>query len=529
MKRTTMSVRTADVVAQAEKARVFSLRDAFAAAPVPAPASASASASASAHTLGAAQSAGRLRLGSATVPLSVGASGGRSTPMPASASASASALSLKFSPPSQTPRTPTNLPAEVLRSLPATNPIVGKRPSAPAPVSAHMTPSTTAAAPAGPAAAVAPTTLPVRKVYAATAEGARADVMRLAAMVDDLQKKLSTAQTKATTAERNAASAAQRATVERNALSQKVHLLQKELAISKDVTEKARIELRAVYNAKTEVDSANATRVEHEVAALQQTKAALLETLTSLHREHDGLKAQTEQLVVQAERKRELARAKAEHAATLEASAAQRVEAVRVAEESDRRRLQQLKAELAGSEEYFTNLKKTSALALVMAATGRGDGAPKPAAATAATAATAFTAPAPLETGWTAKDALRALRACECCAYGVPEALLGAAAAAVAPTAGAPGQSDEPHADADADADADPNPQKSFACAVEQDLLNNFKANLYANSLFPKRKDVASMYPVTANKQGQYGYEGVTEKEHPERCGDAKDKDKNRK
>ena len=43
-------------------------------------------------------------------------------------------LSLKFSTPSAAPKPPTNLPAEVLKSLPATNSIVSKRPaSAPAP------------------------------------------------------------------------------------------------------------------------------------------------------------------------------------------------------------------------------------------------------------------------------------------------------------------------------------------------------------------------------------------------------------
>ena len=52
-----MSVRTADVVAQAEKARVFSLRDAFAGAP------------AATAAAPAAHGPGRMRLPSATVPL----------------------------------------------------------------------------------------------------------------------------------------------------------------------------------------------------------------------------------------------------------------------------------------------------------------------------------------------------------------------------------------------------------------------------------------------------------------------------
>ena len=61
---------------------------------------------------------------------------------------------------------------------------------------------------------------------------------------------------------------------------------------------------------------------------------------------------------------------------------------------------------------------------------------------------------------------------------------------------------------------------KALACAVERDLLENFKANLYANSGIPQRSDIASMYPVVSNKNGQSGYEGVGQKKHPERCTD---------
>ena len=499
-----MSVRTADVVAQAEKARVFSLRDAFAGAPA-------ATAAAS-----AAHGPGRMRLPSATVPLTAASA---AAPRPASAPA----LSLKFAPRSQAPKAPTNLPAEVLKSLPATNSIVGKRPTtapsgaapppptppAPAPTfaTAGRAPPASMSAPPSAVGTTGTTGAPVRKVYPATAESARADVMRLAALVDDLQRKLTASQTKATAAERNAAAAAQRATVDRNALSSKVHALQRELATAKDLEEKARIELRAVSNAKLEVDAAKTTMHEQEVMALQQTKAALLETLTGLQREHDGLKDQTQQLVAHAERKNAMARSKAESAAALEASAAQRVEAVRASEEAEQRRLEAVRAEVAEATKELAQLKEAGARPM-----------PEAPAATEAPAAPAeLPEPAPLAPAWTDDETRRAEQACGCCAYGEPTDLLGTAVAAVQDTAGGPARAPEEPADDAA---------KALACAVERDLLENFKANLYTNSGIPQRNDIASMYPVVSNKNGQSGYEGVSEKKDPEACTDGETPEK---
>ena len=506
-----MSVRTADVVAQAEKARVFSLRDAFAGAP------AVARTPAVAAPLGRAASAGvgggvgvggpRVRFAPATVPLT-----------PASASAavarpvSASALTLKFSSPSQTPKAPTNLPAEVLKSLPVTNSISGRR-SGTVPMGA--TGATAAAAapasfPSAPSAPVGPVGATMRKVYPATAESARADVMRLAAMVDDLQKKLGVAQSKATASERNATNAAQRATVDRTALSNKVHLLQKELAVSIDTNEKTRIELKAVSNAKFEVDSARASMHEQEVLALQQTKAALLETMTGLQREHDGLKTKTQELYTQAERKSAMARAKTESATALEASAGQRMEAVRASEEAEHRRLATVRAELKEAEEALAQLK----------AAGQ---TPTEAPLETPVAKVEVSLPAvdALPAAWSPEAVREAEQACACCAYGVPATLLGASPEVVAAWQSATSATSGPARA------AEPEPEQTaataLACAVEQDLLENFKANLYENSVVTKRRDVASMYPVDSSKNGQSGYEGVRNKKNANGCEEDKE------
>ena len=68
--------------------------------------------------------------------------------------------------------------------------------------------------------------------------------------------------------------------------------------------------------------------------------------LCLLQREHDGLKAQTQDLVVQAERKRETARSKAEAASMLEATAAARMAKLRASEEAEHRRLERVRAGL---------------------------------------------------------------------------------------------------------------------------------------------------------------------------------------
>lgn len=488
-----MSVRTADVVAQAEKARVFSLRDAFAAAPV--------AAGNGGHSAPVVVAAPRLRFlqspaASATPPARL------ATPAPSPTPT----LSLKFSTPSQPAKPPTNLPAEVLKSLPATNSIIGKRPSlgpASTPTPSHA--SGAAHAASGPASVAAPHAAPTpvaRKVYPATAESARADVMRLAAMVDDLQRKLTAAQTKATATERNAASAAQRATVERNALSNKVSAMQRELATAKDLEEKARIELRAVSNAKFEVDAAKTSMHEQEVMALQQTKAALLETMSSLQREHDGLKAQTEQLVVQAERKREAARSKAEAAAMLEATAAERMNKLRASEEVGHKRLEGVLAEIKQAEQALAELKATAG-AVAEDRNDEDEGKKNGKDNKDDKDDKENLSPAPPPDGydwatvvWSSDDRGRANAGCGCGAYAVPIALLG-------PTATAAPEND---------------PARSLACAVEQDLLDNFKENIKSRSTFPYRVDVASMYPVAEDKNGQGGYESVLEKETPQRC-----------
>lgn len=498
-----MSVRTADVVAQAEKARVFSLRDAFAAAP------AVAGTPSVAAPLGRAASAGgsRVRFAPATVPLTPASASAAARAVPASASA----LTLKFSPPSQAPKAPTNLPAEVLKSLPATNSISGKRSgtgpmgataaAAPAPAPASA-PASAPSAPVGPVGAT------MRKVYPATAESARADVMRLAAMVDDLQKKLAVAQGKVTAAERNAANAAQRATVDRNALSNKVHALQKELAVSMDTTEKTRIELKAVSNAKFEVDSAKTSMHEAEVLALQQTKAALLETMTSLQREYDGLKTKTQELYTQAERKSAMARAKTESAAALEASAGQRMEAVRASEEAEHRRLAKVRAEIKEAEEALAQLKAAGKAPLET-----------PTETPAAKVETSLPEVDALPVAWSPSAVREAEQACACCAYGVPATLLGASPEVVAAWQSATSATSGPARAAEPEQTA----AAALACAVEQDLLENFKANLYENSIVTKRRDVASMYPVDSSKNGQSGYEGVRNKKNANGCEEDKE------
>ena len=508
-----MSVRTADVVAQAEKARVFSLRDAFAAAP------AVAGTPSVAAPLGRAASAGgsRVRFAPATVPLTPASASAAARAVPASASA----LTLKFSPPSQAPKAPTNLPAEVLKSLPATNSISGKRSgtgpmgataaAAPAPAPASA-PASAPSAPVGPVGAT------MRKVYPATAESARADVMRLAAMVDDLQKKLAVAQSKVTAAERNAANAAQRATVDRNALSNKVHALQKELAVSMDTTEKTRIELKAVSNAKFEVDSAKTSMHEAEVLALQQTKAALLETMTSLQREHDGLKAKTQELYTQAERKSAMARAKTESAAALEASAGQRMEAVRASEEAEHRRLAKVRAEIKEAEEALAQLKAAGKAPLETPTEAPLE---TPTETPAAKVETSLPEVDALPVAWSPSAVREAEQACACCAYGVPATLLGASPEVVAAWQTATSATSGPARA------AEPEPEQTaaaaLACAVEQDLLENYKANLYENSIVTKRRDVASMYPVDSSKNGQSGYEGVRNKKNANGCGEDKE------
>ena len=101
--------------------------------------------------------------------------------------------------------------------------------------------------------------------------------------------------------------------------------VQRELAISKDAEEKAKIELRAVSNAKLEVDAAKTSMHEKQLRSSRRRRRCA--TLSSMHREHDGLKEQTKQLVLQADRAQETAQSKKQAAAALEASAA-RVEAI---------------------------------------------------------------------------------------------------------------------------------------------------------------------------------------------------------
>ena len=75
-------------------------------------------------------------------------------------------------------------------------------------------------------------------------------------------------------------------------------------------------------NAKFEVDAAKTTLHEQQLASLEQTKASLLQTLSSMHKEHDALKEQTKQLTARANREREVANSKSEATKALEASAA---------------------------------------------------------------------------------------------------------------------------------------------------------------------------------------------------------------
>lgn len=495
-----MSVRPADVVAQAEKARVFSLRDAFA-APAPAPGTGTIGATGAA----AAGGGNRLRLGPATVPLA-------HAPPP---TARPVALSLKFSRPSQAPKGPTNLPSEVLRSLPVTNSITGKR-AVPAAVPASPRPSAARAPAQAATSALAPTTATasVRKVYPASAESARADVMRLAAMVDDLQRKLNAAQTKAAAAERNAANTAQRAAVERNSLGSKLHGLQRELAVSKDCEEKAKIELRAVSNAKFEVDAAKTTLHEQQLASLEQTKASLLQTLSGMHKEHDGLKEQTKQLTARANREREVANSKSEAVKALEASAAERISKIRAAEDTERARLEELRKEVTAVEAEVQTLRTKSATNDVMETKGSPEAVAPP--EEEAPGAPVPDPPPAVTPAWSAEERRRADAACSCCAYGVPTDLLGNVLAQVQETAGAPKPKSAPNSA------PEQSPAQALACAVEKDLLENFKHNIVTHSGIPSRQDVAPMFPHTEDHQGNGGYEGVLEKERPSHCTDDK-------
>ena len=331
-----MSVRTADVVAQAERARVFSLRDAFATP-------------AAEH---------RIQL---------------QPPQPAQTTAArvAPTLSLKFQTEKTAPaKAPTNLPAEVLKTLPATNPIVSKRPATTIPV----------AQPSSPAPVSKPASAP-KRIYPATAESARADVMRLAAMVEDLQKKLSATQAKATNAERSAALGAQRAVSERAAASNKIHALGRELAISKDSEERARIELKTLHSTKIQLDTAALEKLENEKNVLAKKKNALeseiaqleakrhttaekmqgvnregealhlvkekiVKEITDLRQQYDAVKLETSTLLEDAEKMRTAAREKIMLASDLEETANSRMEATRAAEMEAQRRLHALDGEL---------------------------------------------------------------------------------------------------------------------------------------------------------------------------------------
>lgn len=331
-----MSVRTADVVAQAERARVFSLRDAFATP-------------AAEH---------RIQL---------------QPPQPAQTTAArvAPTLSLKFQTEKPAPaKAPTNLPAEVLKTLPVTNPIVSKRAATTFPV----------AQPSSPAPVSKPASAP-KRIYPATAESARADVMRLAAMVEDLQKKLSATQAKATNAERSASLGAQRAVSERTAASNKIHALGRELAISKDAEERARIELKTLHSTKIQLDTAALEKLENEKNILIDKKNALeseiaqLETkrhvtaekmqgvnregealhlvkekivkeITDLRQQYDAVKLETSTLLEDAEKMRTAAREKIMLASDLEETASSRMEATRAAEMEAQRRLHALDGEL---------------------------------------------------------------------------------------------------------------------------------------------------------------------------------------
>ena len=332
-----MSVRTADVVAQAERARVFSLRDAFATP-------------AAEH---------RIQL---------------QPPQPAQTTASriAPTLSLKFHSEKPAPvKAPTNLPAEVLKTLPVTNPIVSKRAAITFPV----------AQPSSPAPSVSKPASAPKRIYPATAESARADVMRLAAMVEDLQKKLSATQAKATNAERSASLGAQRAVSERTAASNKIHALGRELAISKDAEERARIELKTLHSTKIQLDTAALEKLENEKNILSNKKHALeseiaqLETkrhftaekmqgvnregealhlvkekivkeITDLRQQYDAVKLETSTLLEDAEKMRTAAREKIMLASDLEETASSRMEATRAAEMEAQRRLHALDGEL---------------------------------------------------------------------------------------------------------------------------------------------------------------------------------------
>ena len=480
-----MSVRTADVVAQAEKARVFSLRDAFASGP---------------------QDGGPPPLSGMSMsqkPMSMG--------RPASAG-----LSLKFSTPSAAPKPPTNLPAEVLKTLPATNSIISKRPaSAPAPtlappagggftLSAAATPimHRNAAPPPAPTTAHGPpptsTGASTRKVYPATAESARADVMRLAALVDDLQKKLAAATTKATAAERNTANATQRATADRNALSSKINTLNRELAISKDMEEKARIELKAVSSAKLEVDAAQTTRIEKEVAALQQTKAALLETLAGMNREHETLKTQSAELIQHAEQRRSEARAKVDAAQELEASAEERIKNARALELVEKHRLEVLAQEVKEASEELQSLKDklVESNAALESATSNG---------TTVKRITYHRIPeiATNTPSMTAEERNRTNEKCACCAYGVPVALTGEPVGMSLPESTEVGGCDPSPEHHDEIA------QTQLACAVQKDLLENFQENLRVRHEGRKR-DVAPMYPY----HGKTGTSNMTPAKH---------------
>ena len=122
---------------------------------------------------------------------------------------------------------------------------------------------------------------------------------------------------------------------------------------------------------------------------------------------------------------------------------------------------------------------------------------------------------------WSPSAVREAEQACACCAYGVPATLLGASPEVVAAWQTATSATSGPARA------AEPEPEQTaaaaLACAVEQDLLENYKANLYENSIVTKRRDVASMYPVDSSKNGQSGYEGVRNKKNANGCEEDKE------
>ena len=378
-------------------------------------------------------------------------------------------------------------------------------------------PPTTPTAPSPPTPTAA-----VRKVYPASAESAQADVLRLAALVDDLQRKNAAFQTKATAAERSAANATQRAAVERNALTSKLHGVQRELAISKDAEEKAKIELRAVSNAEArgrrgkDVDAREAA-----VGARADEGVAAADAVEHAPRARRAQGAD--------EAARPAGRPRAGDGAVEEAGGggargvgggARRGDShvggagARPPGKAARRgrggggRVEELESQ--GSP-------------------GPGDGHDGVARGSGANAAEGAAAapdvpdipeaPPALAPAWSAEERRRAAAACSCCAYGVPADLFGPLLEQVQETAGAPSGPKPREAPA-----PDQSPEQALACAVEKDLLENFKHNILTHSGIPARQDVAPMFPHTEEHQGNGGYEGVLEKERPSHCADDEQK-----